>query len=272
MPLLQGEHPDPLDRGEEGRDLREQPGLHRVRDPEEAERGPSQEDDEEDRRRHDASQARAHRTRSRRSRSAARPGRRAAPRHVDVDERRGLVGQEALPALVVERLLVELEHRRLGVAGLDHDVAELGRGQRREPLRVARASRASSRRADRGPGSPRRRATRPAPSALGSLLVPGADEVHAADGRPVVVVLEVPVDGERRRSEEGVPVPAAERAALEESEAELLDARREAPVAGELLDLRLDRVDGLEDDLDLPQDVSGVDVRELRLDALDERR
>ena len=48
----------------------------------------------------------------------------------------------------------------------------------------------------------------------------------------------------------------------------LLDTRSEAPAAGELLDLRLHRVDRLEDDLDLTQRLVRIDVRDAHLDVV----
>jgi hypothetical protein len=55
-----------------------------------------------------------------------------------VDEGGGLVVQQPPAPLVVERLLVQLQHRRLCVAHLDHDVAELGGPQGRKALGVPR--------------------------------------------------------------------------------------------------------------------------------------
>ena len=62
--------------------------------------------------------------------------------------------------------------------------------------------------------------------------------------------------------------PAAERAAAEEGESEPVDARRELPTAGELLDLALDGVDGLEEGLDLAKRAVRIDDQELLLDAV----
>lgn len=177
--------------------------------------------------------------------------------------------QQPLSALVVEGFLIELQHGGLGVACLDHHVAQLRGSQCREPLRVARRIRLAAvewiAALDGFLREPRglRRALRP-------LLVASADQVEASNRRPVVVVLEVPVGGERRRPKEGVPVAATEGAALEEGEAQLLHARSEPPVAGEFRDLRPDRVDGLQHDLDLPEDVTRVDVGERGLDSLHE--
>src|SRR5262245_66129101 len=106
--------------------------------------------------------------------------------------------EKALPSLVVERLLVQVEHGRLRVAHLDHDVPEFRGSERGQPLRVP--GRVRLRRIPRvaaGDGFAREpgrlfRAKR-------ALLVSRLDEIQPPDGGPVVVALEVrPGTGDRR--------------------------------------------------------------------------
>src|SRR5439155_23463797 len=51
---------------------------------------------------------------------------------------------------------------------------------------------------------------------------------------------------------------------------ELLDTRSEAPVAGQLLDLLLDRVHGLEEGFDLTQPGFGIDLGQVPPDVVDD--